>query len=255
MAGGVPINRSGPRVSSDIDIFHDRQERVATAAEADVAILRGHGLTVDWLRQQPAIYSASVRSGNDETKLEWVADSDFRYFPAIQDHELGFVLSLADLAVNKVMAAAGRREARDLVDLVTLNDQFLPLGAIVWAAVEVAPGFTPEGLIAEIRRNSRYPGHELAEIVASPPIDPQALMQRLREVLDAAEAFVARMPSERVGRYFLKDGRVVEPDPANLDACVEHAPHRSGHWPTSPEIERAMLERYLAGCGKETPGS
>ena len=41
------------------------------------------------------------------------------------------MLHMADLAVNKVMAAAGRREARDLVDLVTVHEQFLPLGAIV----------------------------------------------------------------------------------------------------------------------------
>ena len=30
VAGGVAINRTGPRISRDIDIFHDREERVAT---------------------------------------------------------------------------------------------------------------------------------------------------------------------------------------------------------------------------------
>jgi hypothetical protein len=39
VAGGVPINRSGPRYSSDLDIFHDREERVAEAALADAEIL------------------------------------------------------------------------------------------------------------------------------------------------------------------------------------------------------------------------
>ena len=77
-------------------------------------------------------------------------------------------------------AAAGRREARDIVDLVTLHEQFLPLGASVWAAVETAPGFTPEGLIAEIRRNSRYPAEAFAEIDAVPPI-LSLLCERLNE--------------------------------------------------------------------------
>lgn len=27
VAGGVPINRDGPRYSKDIDIFHDRMQR------------------------------------------------------------------------------------------------------------------------------------------------------------------------------------------------------------------------------------
>ena len=36
--------------------------------------------------------------------------------------------------MNKVMAAAGRREVRDIVDLMTVND-ILPLGAVIWAAV------------------------------------------------------------------------------------------------------------------------
>src|SRR5262245_31741865 len=61
VAGGVPINRSGPRYSADLDIFHDRQERVAVAALADAATLSSAGFTVTWLRQQPATYSASIR--------------------------------------------------------------------------------------------------------------------------------------------------------------------------------------------------
>ncbi len=44
--------------------------------------------------------------------------------------------------MNKAMAAAGRREVRDLVDLVTVHGTILPLGAVIWAAVEKSPGFT-----------------------------------------------------------------------------------------------------------------
>lgn len=241
VAGGVPINRAGPRYSADLDIFHDRQDRVAEAALADAKILADAGYQVTWLRQQPATYSASIRLGSEETKLEWVADSDYRFFPAVKDDQFGYVLHIVDLAVNKVMAAASRREPRDIVDLLTLHDRVLPIGALVWAAVEIAPGYTPEGLIAEIRRNARYPAAELSHLAADPPIDPDAVMRRLRAALDEAEQFVSGMPSDKAGLLFLHDGRPVQPDPSKLDAYTTHAPTRRGHWPSSPDITAAML--------------
>ena len=68
----------------------------------------------------------------------------------------------------------------------------------------------------------------------------------MRQAIAAANAFVARMPSDKAGRLFLKDGIPVEPDPDNLAAYTEHLPRRRGHWPSSPEISSAMLERYVA---------
>jgi hypothetical protein len=32
VAGATPMNRDAPRISSGIDVFHDREERVAAAA-------------------------------------------------------------------------------------------------------------------------------------------------------------------------------------------------------------------------------
>ena len=247
VAGGVPINRDGPRFSKDIDIFHDRMDRVVEAADRDAVTLKAEGFAVNWLRRLPTIIGAEISKNGETTKLEWVADSDFRYFPAVPDTQFGFVLSIVDLAVNKLMAAVGRREPRDVVDLLTLHETRFPLGAIVWAAVEVAPGFTPEGLLAELRRNTRYCAADFRQLAVAEPLDIDVVANRIRGMLGAAEAFVAQMPSEKAGRLFLKDGQPVEPDPANLAAYVEHAPERRGHWPTSPEIERAMLERYLSG--------
>lgn len=241
VAGGVPINRSGARVSSDLDIFHVRQERVAEAAAADASILAAAGFTVRWIRQQPAIYTAEIRLGNDTTRLEWVADSDYRFFPTVKDERFGFVLHPVDLAVNKVMAAASRREARDMIDLLTLNERVLPLGAIVWAAVGVAPGYTPEGLIAEIKRNSRYPPEEMRHVTAIPPVDPDATMRDLRALFEVAEKFVVAMPSDKAGLVFFEHGRPVQPDPAHLDQYTTHSPQRRGHWPSSPDITAAML--------------
>ncbi|HVY93076.1 MAG TPA: hypothetical protein VHA14_10020, partial [Bryobacteraceae bacterium] len=159
------------------------------------------------------IYTASVSKDGAATRLEWVVDSDFRFFPTVRDEIFGYVLHPVDLAMNKAMAAAGRRELRDLVDLVSVHETILPLGAVVWAAVEKSPGFTPEGLIAEIRRNSNYPAAEWREIASSEPLDPVDITRRLRAGLDEAEAFVIRMPTDKAGLLFLKQGQVVQPEP------------------------------------------
>jgi hypothetical protein len=244
VAGSTPLNRDAIRFSNDIDIFHDREDRVAQAAMADAAVLRDAGFSVVWRRQLPLIYTATVSRDNTGTHLDWVADSDYRFFPTLPDPLFGYILHPADLAMNKVMAAAGRREPRDAVDLVSIHQRVLPLGAVVWAAVDKAPGFTPEGLIAEIRRTARYSQPEWASLSSSEPLDPVQIALQLRIALEDAEAFVARMPTEKAGLLFLDNGCVVQPDPSCLERYETHSGRRRGHWPSSPEISSAMLEQY-----------
>lgn len=244
VAGSTPLNIDAPRFSGHIDIFHDREERVLQAAERDAAFLREQGYTLQWLRRDPAIYTLLARLAGETTKLEWVVDSDFRFFPTVRDETFGYVLHPVDLSTNKVAAAYGRREPRDVVDLVTIHERILPLGAVVWASVGRTLGFTPEGVINEIRRTARYTEADFRRVASDPPVDPHATMTRLREILDGAEAFVASMPTDKAGLVFLKHGHVVQPDPARLSEYREHAGQRRGQWPTSVEISSAMVERY-----------
>jgi hypothetical protein len=244
VAGSTPLTRVTPRYSGDIDIFHDREERVGQAATQDIAVLQEHGYAVKWTRPGPGVYTVIAERQGATTKLEWVADSDFRFFPTLRDETFGYVLHPIDLATNKVGAAYGRQEPRDVVDLLAIDERILPLGAVVWASVGKALGFTPEGIINEIRRNARYTDADFRRIESDPPIDPIVTMTRLREALREAEAFVARMPTDKAGLLFLKDGRVVEPDPECLEEYQTHAGKRRGHWPSSLEITSAMLELY-----------
>ena len=244
VGGSTPLTRGMPRYSADIDIFHDREERVAQAAQEDSAFLEEHGYTLKWLRRDPLIYTVLVGRGGETTKMEWVADSDFRFFPTIKDETFGYILHPVDLAVNKVSAAYGRREPRDIVDLLTIHEQILPVGAAVWASVGNAPGFSPEGIINEIRRTARYTVEDFRRIASDPPVDAGATMTRLRQVLAEAETFVMQMPTEKAGLLFLNGGNVVQPDPSRLDEYRTHAGKRHGHWPTSAEISAAMVDRY-----------
>jgi hypothetical protein len=222
---------------------------VGQAALADTALLAEAGFAVQWLRQEPAIYAALVERRGESTKLEWVADSDFRFFPLIQDDLFGYRLHVIDIATNKALAAGGRREPRDVLDLLFIHGRHLPLGAVIWAAAAKDPGFSPESLIAEIRRNARYRADEYAALAMSEPIDAGAVARRLRATLEEAETFACAMPAGKEGLLFLKDGQPVQPDPEHLDRYVEHAGRLRGHWPSSSEIASAMLERY----GKPAP--
>jgi hypothetical protein len=244
VAGSTPLNRDTPRYSGDIDVFHDREERVAQAAELDGALLQEHGYALQWLRREPSIYAVLAARASETTKLEWVADSDFRFFPTIRDETFGYMLHPVDLATNKVAAAYGRREPRDVVDMLTIHERILPLGAAVWASAGKALGFTPEGIINEIRRMARYTDADFRRVASDPPLDPAATMTRLREVLSEAEAFVTRMPTDKIGLLFLKDGHVVQPDPDRLQEYHTHAGQKRGQWPTSADITAAMLEHY-----------
>ena len=247
VAGSTPLNRDAARFSGDIDIFHDRADRVAEAAVMDARILQDAGYQVEWIRQLPTLHSAEIRDGRDATKLEWAMDSDFRFFPTLQDELFGYTLHPVDLALNKVLAAAGRRELRDIIDLVTVHETILPIGALVWAAVEKSPGFTPEGLIGEIRRNLNHPAEVWRSLAIEKPLEPSAVIERIRDILDEAEQFVRQMPTEHAGFLFLEKGVPVQPDPERLDIYLRHAGQRRGQWPSSADITAAMWEQYRSG--------
>jgi hypothetical protein len=79
-------------------------------------------------------------SRRDETvQLEWVTDVAFRFFSTQPDELFGYVLHPVDLASNKASAAADRRVPRDIVDLVTVHENILPLGAVLSTAVGKFP--------------------------------------------------------------------------------------------------------------------
>jgi hypothetical protein len=148
-----------------------------------------------------------VQLAGESMKLERVADSDFRFFPTIRDDTFGCILHPVDLATNKIAAAYGRREPREIVDLLAIHQDILPTGAAVWAS---AGGFTPEGIINEIRRVARYRAGDFLMVASDPPVDPAATMRRLREILEEAEAFVFCVcqpigwdcSSSKTARYF-----------------------------------------------------
>jgi hypothetical protein len=244
VAGGVALNRSGPRYSNDIDIFQDSEEGVVSAAEADAVALAAAGFSLSWGKLQIGRRQAQIQGLGESMLLEWVADSDFRFFPAQPDELFGYVLHPVDLATNKASAAADRREPRDIVDLVTIHEQVLPLGAVICASVGRFPGLSPEEMVAEITRHSRFTAEEFRVLATEDPIDVPSIHRRIRAMIAAAELFIGEIPSDEVGFVFLDGENPVQPDLGALTRYQRRSGSRRGVWPTSPEITRAMLASY-----------
>jgi hypothetical protein len=245
IAGGVAINRDGPRFSADIDIFHDSAARLESAVMADETALIGGGYKITWPpNQRTGKHAAMVEKQGEQMQLEWVADSAFRFFPTQPDELFGYVLHPVDLAANKAAAAADRRVPRDIVDLITIHETILPLGAVVAAAVGKFPGTTPEEMLAEITRHSRFTTEEFQVLATERPIDVPGLHRRIRRMIEDAESFITKLPSDAVGVVFLDGDKSVQPDVTALDKYRRNPGAPRGLWPTSPEISRAMLERY-----------
>ena len=244
IAGGIALNREGPRFSGDIDIFQDSEQRLETAAEADAKALIEAGLKFSWKKIQSGKREAELEGLNDKMRLEWVQDSAFRFFPTQRDELFGYVLHPVDLATNKASAAADRREPRDIVDLVTVHENILPLGAVICAAVGRFPGQSPEEMLSDITRHSRFTAEEFRVLATERPIDVPGLHRRIRNMVEDAQLFISRIPSDAVGFVFLENGKPVQPDLEVLGKYQRHAGASGGVWPSSPEISNAMLEHY-----------
>lgn len=226
------------RWSQDIDLFHDTAESLKFAAEADAAVLEKHRYRVTWDNVQPTFRRALIAREGRMTKLEWVFDSAFRFFPVQPDAELGYVLNFWDAATNKVLALAGRGELRDYLDVLHLHRQHLGLGTLVWAACGKDIGYTPQFLIEEAQRLAHYPVSLLAKLELREAVDLVECKKQWLAAVGAARALFDQLPAEEIGCLYLDAaGKPVTPDPgsAEFPALRRHFGSVRGAWPVIRE--------------------
>jgi hypothetical protein len=132
LAGGAALHFSptSRRFSNDLDFFHDSEERVASAFAADAAVLRHAGFVLDVELSQPGHIRSLVSQGSDCTRIDWAHDTSWRFMPPVRVEGGGYLLHDIDLAMNKLLALAGRDEPRDYVDIHYVHDRILALGAL-----------------------------------------------------------------------------------------------------------------------------
>jgi hypothetical protein len=220
--GGATVLHQGddsPRQSQDVDVFHDTVRALDVAFERDVATLRAHGYEVDVRKPHTDDFRrvSLVREGN-RTKIEWVRDSAFRFFPVTSDATLGWRLSFWDAATNKVLALVGRQKIRDYLDCLFLHEHHLPLGALAWAAAGKDAGFTPELILNWASRGNRFDPDEISQVKLTSPVDWVVSKQRWLEAIRSGLDLVAKLPMEEMGCFYLDSaGTPVTPDPASPD--------------------------------------
>lgn len=209
VAGGVALNTliGAPRLSNDIDIFHDTREALAATWDADRALFAKHGYDVEVARERPTFVEAVVRRGGDAVVVQWVCDSAYRFFPLVEHPDFGLTLHPFDLVTNKVLALVGRVEVRDWVDVIESSDRIQQLGYLAWAACGKDPGYNPALILTEASRSGRYSAEEVAELAFEGAIPNAAeLSSRWMAILRDAEAIVEQLPPSQVGRAVLTPG-------------------------------------------------
>ena len=232
IAGATVLHQHAdtPRQSEDVDVFHDLPEALLCAYEADTATLLTAGFSVEPVgRVQPEFRRVVVRRNGLQTKIEWVQDAAFRFFPVEPDLELGWRLNFWDAATNKVLAMAGRQKLRDFLDCLHLHERHLHLGALVWAAGGKDPGLTPEFILDWALRGNRFFPEDLADVRLGKPIDLVATKQAWFAAVQEARELVARLPAAELGAT----GKPICPDPASPEFAklTRHYGCVKGAWP------------------------
>jgi hypothetical protein len=236
IAGGAVINRGegGLRISNDLDIFHDVAASVAASAEADAKALQEAGYSVEWTMRGEAIFKAEVSWGDDRVRLDWTADSAFRFFPVQPDEDFGYCLHQADLATNKVLALAGRLEIRDFLDILLIDRSYLSLGAVMWAACGKDAGYTPDLLLDYTNRHSRFQESDLKGENLVAPVDLKELKRQWLTARERAERLFERLPPGELGCLYLDAANnPVTPDldDPGFASLKRHRGSVKGAWP------------------------
>lgn len=235
--GATVLNATAatPRYSRDIDLCHDLETAVAESAAADEAALLGAGYAVTWQLRQPMFQRATVTRHDGSVKLEWVYDSAFRFYPVEPDAELGWRLHFADAATNKLLALSGRAEPRDFVDAIHLDETYLSLGTLAWAAAGKDEGLNPLLILDLADRFARYRQTDIDSLHLAAPLSLPELKAQWSQAIEAGRQLIEKLPAGEIGCLYLDPltNSPVTPVPGSpdMDRLIRHRGSVGGSWP------------------------
>jgi len=192
----------------------------------------------------PGIVRAVVHRGEEATRVDWAHDSAWRFMPLVREELGGLLLHPVDLAINKVLALAGRDEPRDFVDILFVHHRVLPLGALCWAAAGKDPGFTPRSLLELLKRRGRYRPEDFSRLHLAEPFDLARGKDTWLGALADAEAFVRGRPPEESGclYYSTRQRQFVVPRPDASLPDQEIVPHFGAPGGVLPRMADSSIE-------------
>ena len=225
VGGSSVFNETFPRRSDDIDIYAE-DVAIETIAEADTQALRAAGFDVDVDDQfYGFVIEATVaraRGDSEATKLEWSEPDRLRFYPISQSETFGWTLHKTDLAVQKLIAAATRRQARDPFDLLLIARRYAPLAAIAFAAPAKLHNVSPIAILERALRNAI--GHPIEEYLALKRDDGaetpalEEIKQAFAETVDdAIQTIMHDCVGARPGAVYLAPGADTPAIPRDAD--------------------------------------
>ena len=242
VAGGSALNEiiCAPRLSHDIDLFHDTQEALLKTWEADRKLLLSNDYKVDVVRDHPSFIEVMVSLDHDHVLLQWVRDSAYRFFPLVEHDDFGLTLHPYDLATNKVMALVGRLEVRDWIDVIECNSKIQRLGYLLWGACGKDPGFNPDMILNQAKRSARYTDDEISELAFDSECPTARTLSLLwHNMTEEAAIIIRELPPIEAGKCLLNsDGTLFRGNVDELKKSIEsgkinfHSGSIRGAYPT-----------------------
>lgn len=124
LAGGAAlvVGRVVDRSTKDLDFFGPSADDVQNLLEALEVALTDAGLTIRRERVAPSFVRLTVIGDDDDaTEVDLAADARMR---PVESGPLGPMLSLEELAADKLLALFDRAQARDFIDVAALVERF-----------------------------------------------------------------------------------------------------------------------------------
>lgn len=252
-AGGSVLHRHGYRLSDDQDIFHAEGVDVEAVAAADIKLLETHGYAAEISKQYEGFVEAYV--GSEElgrTKIQWVEAGSWTFFTPVPDPDYGYRLHIADLAVNKVLAAGGRRQVRDFIDLALIHHHVMPLWQAIWAAPGKDEKWSPLSLVEQIAAKNNFHQEDIDEAIDSlMELSAPEIGAVIHNALDEARNIFATLPDETAGCLAIDSTGCMTGDFLAVDQSVTHfiRPCRGGTWPSGPDIDHLLIESLIERFG------
>ncbi len=153
IAGGVALVLSGVsnRPTEDLGAFSSSCDDVSIVVDRLVGELDRAGYTTEAHRNTESFARMTVRTGQwRRTELRVELGRDTQLLESVPS-SIGPMLSLRELAANKVLAAFGRHEPRDLVDLAQIAS-VVALSDAYADAARKDPGFDADVLREMVTR-------------------------------------------------------------------------------------------------------
>ena len=195
------LGAGGERYSADLDFFHTTARAANDAFHRDATSLRHMGWTVVVDAQFPGFVKARVSDARDTMEIDWAHESAWRFLPLVALDGGGVMPHPIDLAINKLVALAHRREPRDLVDAIFADRHILPFPALVWAVVEKNPGLNPAAYLEQFRRRTITP-EDAAFLRFVGTYDVADAAQHFRKMVFDTDQFIADNLQREPGALF-----------------------------------------------------